>query len=827
MRRALGVLAATGLLAGVAATAAPVASAAPPQLLAGVGRADITPVTGTFKGGWVNSEAKALGQHTRLYARAVVLRQGHTKIALVAEDLTFVGAGMIHDAAALLQARGRAFSEQSIIDSATHTHGSQSGFMNFSAYNSVLPTTGNLTEFKVTNTAADPTMYAFMVRQLALAISRADDNLGPAVIGWSNTDLLGVTQNRSLEAHLANFGILVPVGQGSVSQDPGGYPDTIDPRVDVLRVDRVTGGRHIPLGIFSTFANHGTVVKITFSYYTADHQGAAERVSEAAIRQAGNVPAGQDVVNAFANSDAGDMTAGIAHSGPADAESVGRQEADAMLRAWRAAGHAMTGDAKLHYLWTRVCFCGQGTSEGPADTTPWLGQAAGAGSEEGRAIFFYTGVAREGDMLPAPVGPQGYKVTVIPEKGSFPQAVPLALMRIGDRLIATVPGEPTVGAGQLLRDAIGPVVSQAGIARVVLAGYAGDYLDYFTTPAEYDRQHYEGGSDVYGRTSLLVLRDGLVDLAHRFAAGEPAPDPYPFDPTNGVTPNSMPYGDGATSATSTAQPAHTAVRLSHAVFSWQGGPNGLDRPVDHEFVTVSRLVGPTACQRRASITLNLRRGSRRVQRVRVYVDGRRTATIRGNRRRVRVGLGSARQTIARVRLVVVTNRGRYTLRRTVRICPPPGASAWRSFQTDLGMQIAWSSDSSGRYGLQWEVPLDAPAGLYRFHVTGKRYTLTSNQFQVQPTTSLAIERAAASAGRVAIRLGYPVATVDKDLTFRPQHASGGTVTFTVGARQVTVRQQDGTDFSIAASPGSSVTIAAGAARDRFGNVNGQAATLQA
>src|SRR5205814_10255004 len=67
--------------------------------------------------------------------------------------------------------------------------------------------------------------------------------------------------------------------------------------------------------------------------------------------------------------------------------------------------------------------------------------------------LFRSGASREGDRLPVPVGPQGYKVTAIQEKGSFPQAVPLAVMRIGDVLIATVPGEPTVGAGKLLRDA--------------------------------------------------------------------------------------------------------------------------------------------------------------------------------------------------------------------------------------------------------------------------------------------------------------------------------------------------------------------------------------
>src|SRR5258708_4102644 len=105
----------------------------------GVGRADITPVTGVFKGGWSCACAKALGQHTRLFARAVVLEERGRKVALVAEDLSFLGAGMVRDAAALLGGRG--FSEQNIIDSATHTHGSQSGFMNFIGDNLVLPTT--------------------------------------------------------------------------------------------------------------------------------------------------------------------------------------------------------------------------------------------------------------------------------------------------------------------------------------------------------------------------------------------------------------------------------------------------------------------------------------------------------------------------------------------------------------------------------------------------------------------------------------------------------------------------------------------------------------
>ena len=114
-----------------------------------------------------------------------------------------------------------------------------------------------------------------MVRRLATAIIRADEDLGPAAAGWASTDLLGVTRNRSLEAHLADHGITRAWGKGNVGEDPAGARHTITPDVDVLRIDRVDGrGRRAPLGTWSSFANHGTVVKSTFTYYNGDHHAA-------------------------------------------------------------------------------------------------------------------------------------------------------------------------------------------------------------------------------------------------------------------------------------------------------------------------------------------------------------------------------------------------------------------------------------------------------------------------------------------------------------------------------------------------------------------------
>ena len=667
MKRAVAYAAVLAVLLTAAATA-PAAEAAAPRLLVGVGRADITPVTGVYKGGWSCTCAEAIGQQERLYARVVVLQEGSEKVALVAEDLFAVSAGMIRDAAALLPGLG--FSEENIVDSASHDHSSPTGYMNFGTYNSVLPSDAKLDLSGITKTGTDPAMYSFMTRQLALAIRRAVDDLHPGAVGWGSTQLLGVTQNRSLGAHLADFGVTNagPNG-GSTSEDPGGYADTIDPTVNVLRVDQYrrvretvaltrhhrrvrrseTVTRELPVGIFSTFANHGTVDHENFQYYSGDHQGAAERVVEAAIRQAGHVPKSQEVINAFANSDAGDMTSGIQFVGPAAAEDVGRREAAAMLEAWRTAGHAMNRHPTIDVRWTRTCFCGQQTSEGPTDTNPWIGLAAAAGSEEGRTIFYYHGLAAEGDKLPAPVGPQGDKITVLNEKGSIPQAVPFSIVRIGDGVLATVPGEPTVGVGKMIRDAVQTIVAPIGIKHVDVVGYAGDYLDYFTTPAEYEQQAYEGGFTMYGEYSSLVLVQTLMGLAKDLVSGQPAPAPYPFDPNNGVHVTAAGYGDGAAGAAASAQPG-PAVHLGHTAFAWtSGGANGIDRPVDRAFVTIQR---------------------------------------RGPHHR------------------------------------------WRWVTDDLGMQILWSSDAHGYYRAQWEVPLGVRPGKYRFVVRAKRYRLVSRTFAV-------------------------------------------------------------------------------------------------
>ena len=557
---------------------APGAEAA--DLRAGVGRADITPPTGYYFLGWVRSDSLGKGQHTRLFARAIVLERGGRKLALVAADLGAIPGGMLADAAALVGDRG--FSERNVIASASHTHAGPTGFFNFGAYNTIFPTRGTPTEF---NTAADPQLYGFMVRQFAAAIERADRDLRPAAAGWGESRIVGLTHNRSIEAHLHNHGIVKEFGEGSVADDPRGYAETISPQVHVMRVDKLRGQRRVPIGIWSTFSAHGTVNPHTFTVYNADHHGAATRVVEAQIRRSGGVPSGQEVVNAFGNADEGDVSAGLDRRGPAYAEVVGRREASAMLSAWRAARPGLSRSFRLDFRWTRVCFCGQQTEGGSVDSRAVIGLPLLTGSEEGRGpLYDETQVPFEGRRSPVPLGPQGHKAGV-PVEADVPKAVPLVAARLGGRVLVTIPGEMTAGMGHRLRAAVLGEARPAGVRRAVISGLANEYLQYFTTPEEYDRQHYEGGSTLYGRQSSNLLMASLRELTARLVSGRPAPDPYPYDPRNGLTADHTPFGSGAASGRILNEPADTQ-QEGRASFSWQGGERGLDRPLERPFVSV-------------------------------------------------------------------------------------------------------------------------------------------------------------------------------------------------------------------------------------------------
>ncbi len=155
------------------------APASAATLDAGVGRSDVTPPTGFPTMGYVRADAVGRGQHTRLFARAIVLKEGGQKLALVTVDLGFTPGGLLQDVAQRVANRG--FSERNVIVSASHTHSAPAGYANFQSDNFVAPTLGTPTDFKV---AGDPQLYGLLVQRIAIA-HRARGQAARARRAWA------------------------------------------------------------------------------------------------------------------------------------------------------------------------------------------------------------------------------------------------------------------------------------------------------------------------------------------------------------------------------------------------------------------------------------------------------------------------------------------------------------------------------------------------------------------------------------------------------------------------------------------------------------------
>ncbi|MCD7464969.1 Neutral ceramidase 1 [Datura stramonium] len=107
-----------------------------------------------------------------------------------------------------------------------------------------------------------------------------------------------------------------------------------------------------------------------------------------------------------------------------------------------------------------------------------------------------------------------------------PSILPVQILRIGQLVILSVPGEFTTMAGRRLRDAVKTVLTSGGTKEfdsnihVVLAGLTNTYSQYITTFEEYQIQRYEGASTLYGPHTLSAYIQQFKKLASALITGE-------------------------------------------------------------------------------------------------------------------------------------------------------------------------------------------------------------------------------------------------------------------------------------------------------------------
>ena len=227
------------------------------KLLAGAYEVDITPPLGVNLAGYFNVR-KADGILDNLYAKAVVLKDEVTELAVVSCDLCVIPREMVTKIRNLAS-QWSGIKEENIMIVATHTHAGP-------------VTTGLLAG------EADPLYIDFLIRKVATAIAMAQKNLREARIkvGRVKEDTLVFNRRYVMK-------------NGSVVTNPGKLnPDIVrpagpvDPEIIVVLIEDKL---EAPLAVLINYANH--VDTIGGTAISADYPGV---ISKILYKSIGDIP---------------------------------------------------------------------------------------------------------------------------------------------------------------------------------------------------------------------------------------------------------------------------------------------------------------------------------------------------------------------------------------------------------------------------------------------------------------------------------------------------------------------------------------------------------
>ncbi|WP_078591537.1 neutral/alkaline ceramidase [Streptomyces megasporus] len=487
--------------------------------------------------GYGRTDQQAEGLHTRLRARAFVVAErtpngaAGERVALVVVDSPMIFSS-VHQAVlrALAERYGDLYTARNTMITATHTHAGPGGHSHHLLYN-------------LTTLGFHAKTFDAVVRGIVEAVGRAHADLAPSDLTLSRGELRDASVNRSRAAFDRNPADIT-----------AHFPDAIDPLTTLLRVER--HGRLV--GAVNWFATHCTSMSGDNRLVSADNKGYAayhwEREVSGADYLADTAP---EVICAFAQTNAGDMSPNLDLRPPTTPEDfertrrLGLRQYEAAARQLERPGTPLTGgvDSRLVYVdLSDVTVEPEFTGDGRTHRTakPAVGAAMAAGSlEDGPAfpgftegenplwdaishsvIYTVSPELRDAHAPKAIAVPIGEMNRILPW---VQEIVPVQLVRIGRLYLIGVPGEVTIAAGLRLRRTVAGITG-SDLDDVLVAGYANSYFHYVTTPEEYDAQHYEGGSTLFGRWQLPALQQTAARLARAMRdgrdlpAGTPPPD---------------------------------------------------------------------------------------------------------------------------------------------------------------------------------------------------------------------------------------------------------------------------------------------------------------
>lgn len=474
--------------------AAPLPSDGNTTLLAGVGRADITPRPGMPTAGYSANGNHGEGFRTRLYARVIYLKPvGGKPVALIQCDL-LAGSELVHRRVAELVAQKTDLDMGGIMLAATHTH---SGPGNLAGSNFYIMHTSN-------DGGLDMKFYDFVTTQIAAAIVDAYNGRRPARLATGSAEVYGFTRNRSIEAYRAN-----------ANADPEKARDirkAVNPMMHMVRVDCLDkSGNFVPAGALTSFSIHGTSVPSRNALYSADVFAYMERELEWEIARnhhtAGFVHA---VINGTHADNAPDVTPG--HEGYRESRRLGVGLGRKAVDLFNSLSGGLSGDVKIRSAMREVDYYQNKAIDGIAlCDSPRVGNTLLAGARDGGPTpvlewlpFFREGSSRwiftGGCHGNRRIALWPFQPLILP-KDEFPHRITYQAIGLGDLVLLPVPYEITLESGRRIARACEKAAAENGMSAktsFVVVSVSNGYTGYCTTPEEYSRQRYEAGHTLYG-----------------------------------------------------------------------------------------------------------------------------------------------------------------------------------------------------------------------------------------------------------------------------------------------------------------------------------------
>jgi neutral ceramidase len=204
------------------------------MLQAGAAKTDITPPVGMELTGFISRLQPSIGVHDPLYAKAVVLDDGKTKLAMVSCDLLALSRDSVKTARNAISNK-TGIPHSNILIACTHTH------------------SGPATVFLQNCGTVDKDWLPKLEQQIADTVIRANQELQPASLGYG----IG-TADINLDRRTLKL--------------PNHSPDMVDKSLGVIKIEHINGE---PMALILNYTCHPVVMAEKNRYFSADYPGAA------------------------------------------------------------------------------------------------------------------------------------------------------------------------------------------------------------------------------------------------------------------------------------------------------------------------------------------------------------------------------------------------------------------------------------------------------------------------------------------------------------------------------------------------------------------------